>query len=71
MDEHRAWKIEEQVGQELGGADAAALHEQVPELDDWKAKAAVLEGGGGFSLPAKPAAVVALSRSCSRSWSAF
>lgn len=40
-------KIEEQVGQKLGGADAAALRTQVPELDDWKAKAAALDGGGG------------------------
>jgi hypothetical protein len=40
-------KIEEQVGQKLGGADAAALRTQVPELDDWKAKAAALDGAGG------------------------
>lgn len=40
-------KLEEQVGQKLGGGDAAALRSKVPELDAWKAKASALDGGGG------------------------
>src|SRR4051812_1225869 len=36
-------KLEEQVGQKLGGGDAAALRDQVPELSDWKAKGAALD----------------------------
>jgi uncharacterized protein VcgC/VcgE DUF2780 len=43
-------KIEEQVGQKLGGADAAALRAQLPELDGWKAASPALQGGGGGGL---------------------
>ncbi len=39
-------KLEEQVGQKLGGADAAALRSQLPELEGWKSKVPALEGGG-------------------------
>jgi hypothetical protein len=42
--------LEQQVGQQLGGSDAAALREKLPELDAWKAKSPVLEGGGGGGL---------------------
>lgn len=43
-------KLEEQVGQKLGGGDAAALRSQLPELDDWKSKIASLGGDEGGGL---------------------
>lgn len=39
-------KLEEHVGQKLGGADAAALRSKLPELEEWKSKVPALEGGG-------------------------
>jgi hypothetical protein len=42
-------KLEEQVHNQLGSAEAAALRCQVPELEGWKAKISALGEGGGVS----------------------
>ncbi len=39
-------QVEQRVGQQLGGSDAATLRSELPELDAWKAKAAALGGPG-------------------------
>lgn len=39
--------LQQQVSQKLGGADAAALAGQVPEVGQWKAQAEALSAGGG------------------------
>ena len=39
--------LQEQVSQKLGGPDAAAFAGQIPELAQWKDRAAALTGGGG------------------------
>jgi hypothetical protein len=42
--------LQQQVSQKLGGADAASLAAQIPELEQWKARAASLGGSGGGAL---------------------
>lgn len=39
--------LQQQVSQKLGGADAAALAGQIPEIGQWKAQADALSSGSG------------------------
>lgn len=42
--------LQQQVSQKLGGADAASLAGQIPEIEQWKARAASLGESGGGAL---------------------
>jgi hypothetical protein len=42
--------LQKQVSEKLGGADAAAIAGQIPELGQWKAQAEALSSGGGGGL---------------------